>query len=105
MQDLSEFIVSFLEYDSQKNIHLILENKKANQKIRIEGSELKYFVYDANKEITTNKELRVFVDMKNIPKIPEKSRIISGQISALIFFQKFCLTRRMLSQLIRYLTV
>ena len=72
MQDLSEFLVSFLEYDSQKNICLILENKKANRKFRIEGSELKYFVYDADKEITADKELGVFVDMKNLAKIPEK---------------------------------
>ena len=72
MQDLSEFLVSFLEYDSQKNIRLILENKKANRKFRIEGSELKYFVYDADKEITADKELGVFVDMKNLAKIPEK---------------------------------
>jgi hypothetical protein len=72
MQDLSEFIVSFLEYDNQKNIRIILENKKANRKFRIEGSELKYFVYDANKEITADKELGVFVDMKNLAKIPEK---------------------------------
>jgi len=74
MLDLSEFIVSFLEYDSQKNICLILENKKANRKFRIEGRELKYFVYDTNKEITTDKELGVFVDMKNLAKIPEKVR-------------------------------
>jgi|ERR1035437_390035 hypothetical protein len=72
MQDLSEFLVSFLEYDSQKNIRLILENKKANRKFRIEGSELKYLVYDADKEITADKELGIFVDMKNLAKIPEK---------------------------------
>ena len=75
MQDLSEFLVSFLEYDSQKNIRLILENKKANRKFRIEGSELKYFVYDADKEITADKELGVFVDMKNLAKIPEKVQV------------------------------
>jgi hypothetical protein len=72
MQDISEFLVSFLEYDSQKNIRLILESKKTNRKFRIEGSMLKYFVYDADKEITADKELGVFVDMKNLAKIPEK---------------------------------
>ncbi len=72
MQDISEFLVSFLEYDSQKNIRIILESKKANRKFRIEGNMLKYFVYDADKEITADKELGVFVDMKNLAKIPEK---------------------------------
>jgi hypothetical protein len=72
MQDLSEFLVSFLEYDNQKNIRLILENKKANRKFRIEGGEFRYFVYDDNKEITADKELGAFVDMEKLEEIPEK---------------------------------
>lgn len=72
MQDLSEFLVSSLEYDSEKNIRLVLENKKANRKFRIEGGGLKYFVYEDNKEITADKELGALIDMKILAKIPEK---------------------------------
>ncbi|KKG13546.1 hypothetical protein EO98_05420 [Methanosarcina sp. 2.H.T.1A.6] len=72
MQDLSEFLVSSLEYDSERNIRLVLENKKANRKFRIEGSGLKYFVYEDDKEITADKELGALIDMKVLAKIPEK---------------------------------
>jgi len=72
MQDLSEFLVSSLEYDNQKNIRLIIENKKANRKFRIEGEEGRYFVYEDNKEITADKELGAFVDMESLEKIPKK---------------------------------
>ncbi len=72
MQDLSEFIVSSLEYDNQKNIRLIVESKKANKKFRIEGEEGRYFVYEDDKEITADKELSAFVDIEGLAKIPEK---------------------------------
>lgn len=72
MQDLSEFLVSSLEYDSEKNIRLILENKKANRKFRIEGGGLNYFVYEDDREITADKELGAFIDMTALVKIPEK---------------------------------
>ena len=72
MQDLSEFLVSYLEYDSQKNIRLIIENKKANRKFRIEGGEFRYFVYEDNKEITADKELGAFIDTESLAKIPER---------------------------------
>ncbi|AKB19308.1 MULTISPECIES: hypothetical protein [unclassified Methanosarcina] len=72
MQDLSEFLVSSLEYDSEKNIRLIFENKKANRKFRIEGGGLKYFVYEDEREITADKELGAFIDMEVLAKIPEK---------------------------------
>ncbi|HIH75539.1 MAG TPA: chromosome segregation ATPase [Methanosarcina sp.] len=72
MQDLSEFLVSSLEYDSEKNIRLILENKKSNRKIRIEGGGLNYFVYEDDREITADRELGTFVDMTVLSKIPEK---------------------------------
>ncbi len=72
MYDLSDFIVSFLEYDSQKNVRVTLENKKANRKYRVEGGELRYFVYEDNKEITADKELGSFVDIENLERIPER---------------------------------
>ena len=72
MQDLSEFLVSFLEYDTQKNVRITLENKKANRKFRIEGGEHRYFVYEDEKEITADKELGAFIDMENLARIPEK---------------------------------
>ena len=72
IQDLSEFLVSSLEYDNQKNIRLIIESKKANKKFRIEGEEGRYFVYEDDKEITADKELRAFVDIEGLAKIPEK---------------------------------
>lgn len=72
MQDLSDFIVSFLEYDNQKNVRIILENKKANRKYRIEGREFRYFVYEDNKEITADKELGAFIDMESLGRIPER---------------------------------
>jgi hypothetical protein len=72
MQDLSEFLVSSLEYDNMKNIRLIIESKKANRKFRIEGEEGRYFVYEDNKEITSDKELGSFVDMESLKKIPER---------------------------------
>ncbi|MFZ2498961.1 chromosome segregation ATPase [Methanosarcina sp.] len=72
MQDLSDFIVSFLEYDSQKNVRLTLENKKTNRKYRIEGGEFRYFVYEENKELTADKELGTFIDMESLKKIPER---------------------------------
>ncbi|WP_440945715.1 chromosome segregation ATPase [Methanosarcina sp. T3] len=72
MQDLSEFLVTSLEYDNEKNIRLILENKKANRKFRIEGGGLKYFVYEDEKEITADKELGAYIDMGDITKIPGK---------------------------------
>ena len=72
IQDLSEFLVSSLQYDNQKNIRLIVENKRANKKFRIEGEEGRYFVYEDNKEITADKELGAFVDMEILAKIPER---------------------------------
>lgn len=72
MHDLSEFLVTSLEYDSEKNIRLILENKKSNRKFRIEGGGLNYFVYDDNKEITADKELGTYIDMMALARIPEK---------------------------------
>lgn len=72
MQDLSDFIVSFLDYDSYKNFRLTLESKKANHKYRIEGGEHRYFVYEDNKEITADKELGAFVDMESLSKVPER---------------------------------
>ncbi len=72
MQDLSDFLVSSLEYDSEKNIRLVIENKKANRKFRIEGGGLKYFVYEDEREITADKELGALIDMKVLAKIPEK---------------------------------
>ncbi len=72
MQDLSEFLVSFLEYDTQKNVRITLENKKANRKFRIEGGEHRYFVYEDDREITADKELETFIDMENLARIPEK---------------------------------
>ncbi len=72
MQDLSDFIVTFLAYDSDKNFRLTLENKKANRKYRIEGGELRYFIYEDNKEITADKELRAFVDTEKLAEVPER---------------------------------
>jgi hypothetical protein len=72
MQDLSEFLISSVEYDSEKNIRLILENKKANRKFRIEGGGLNYFVYEDDREITADKELGTFIDMTALAKIPRK---------------------------------
>ena len=72
MQDLSDFLISHLEYDNQKNFRLTLENKKANRKYRIEGAGLRYFVYEDNKEITSDKELGAFIDQAALAKIPER---------------------------------
>lgn len=72
MQDLSDFLVTSMEYDSQKSIRLTLEDKKAKRKFRIEGGDVKYFVYDDDKEITADKELGALIDMGNLAKIPEK---------------------------------
>lgn len=72
MQDLSEFLVTFLEYDTQKNVRITFENKKANRKFRIEGGDHRYFVYEDDKEITSDKELGAFIDMGILAKIPEK---------------------------------
>lgn len=72
MQNLSEFLVTFLEHDTQKNVRIALENKKANRKFRIEGGEHRYFVYEDDKEITSDKELGDFIDMGNLARIPEK---------------------------------
>lgn len=72
MQDLSEFLVTSLEYDSEKNIRLVFENKKSNRKFRIEGGGLNYFVYDDNREITADKKLGDHIDMMSLAQIPEK---------------------------------
>lgn len=72
MQNLSEFLVTFLEYDTQKNVRISLENKKANRKFRIEGGEHRYFVYEDDKEITADKELGAFIDIESLARIPEK---------------------------------
>ncbi|HOW14093.1 chromosome segregation ATPase [Methanosarcina sp.] len=72
MQDLSEFLVSSLEYDSEKNIRLIIENKKSNRKFRIEGGGLNYFVYEDDREITADRELGACIDMMALARIPEK---------------------------------
>ncbi len=72
MQDLSEFLISFLEYDTQENVRIVLENKKSNRKFKIEGGEHRYFVYEDDKEITTDKALEPFIDIKSLLSIPEK---------------------------------
>lgn len=72
MQDLSEFLITFLEYDTKKNLRMTIENKKANRKFRIEGGEHRYFVYEDDKEITADKELGAFIDMENLARISEK---------------------------------
>jgi len=72
MQNLSEFLITFLEYDTQKNVRIALENKKANRKFRIEGGDHRYFVYEDDREITADKELGNFIDMESLAKIPEK---------------------------------
>jgi hypothetical protein len=72
MQNLSEFLVTSLEYDTQKNLRIALENKKANRKFRIEGGENKYFVYEDDKEITADKELGAFIDRESLTKIYER---------------------------------
>ena len=72
MHNLSDFLITFLEYDTQKNVRMFLENKKANRKFRIEGGDHRYFVYEDDKEITSDKELGDFIDMENLARIPEK---------------------------------
>lgn len=72
MQDLSEFLISFLEYDTQENVRIVLENKKSNRKFKIEGGEHRYFVYEDDKEITADKALEPFIDIKSLLSIPEK---------------------------------
>lgn len=72
MHNLSDFLITFLEYDTQKNVRITLENKKANRKFRIEGGDHRYFVYEDDKEITSDKELGDFIDMENLARIPEK---------------------------------
>lgn len=72
MHNLSDFLITFLEYDTQKNVRISLENKKANRKFRIEGGDHRYFVYEDDKEITSDKELGDFIDMENLARIPEK---------------------------------
>ncbi len=72
MQELSDLFVTSLEYDSQKNIRLTLEDKKAKRKFRIEGGDTRYFVYDEDKEITADKEMGALVDMGSLARIPEK---------------------------------
>jgi len=72
MQDLSDFLVSYLEYDSQKNVRLTVENKKANRKFRVEGGGLRYFVYEDDKEITSDNHLGSFIDTELLTRIPEK---------------------------------
>jgi hypothetical protein len=70
--DISEFLISSLEYDNQKNVRLIIESKRANKKFVIEGEEGRYFVYEDNKEITADEELSAFVDLESLAKIPER---------------------------------
>lgn len=72
MQGLSEFLISFLEYDTQENVRIVLENKKSNRKFKIEGGEHRYFVYEDDKEITADKALEPFIDIKSLLSIPEK---------------------------------
>lgn len=72
MQDLSEFLISFLEYDTQENVRIVLENKKSNRKFKIEGGEHRCFVYEDDKEITADKALEPFIDIKSLLNIPEK---------------------------------
>ncbi|MDI9394060.1 MAG: chromosome segregation ATPase [Euryarchaeota archaeon] len=71
MQDLSDYLVTSLEYDSGKNVRIILENKKSNRKFRIESGGLKYFAYEDEKEITADKELGTYIDTVSLAKIPE----------------------------------
>jgi hypothetical protein len=71
-QDLSEFIISSLEYNNQKNVLLIVESKRVNKKFRIECVEGRFFVYEDDREITAEKELRASIDMENLGKIPER---------------------------------
>lgn len=72
MQDLTEFIVSSLEYDSEKNIRLVIENKKSNRKLKIEGGGLDYFVYEDDREITADRELGAHIDISTLTQIPGK---------------------------------
>ncbi|WP_410508860.1 chromosome segregation ATPase [Methanosarcina hadiensis] len=72
MQDLSEFLVSSLEYDSERNIRLVIENKKSNRKFRIEGGGLNYFVYEDEREITADRELGAYIETMALTRIPEK---------------------------------
>ncbi|HWR24615.1 MAG TPA: chromosome segregation ATPase, partial [Methanosarcina sp.] len=72
MQDLSDFLINLLEYDNHKNVRIILENKKSNRKYRIEGGDNRYFVYEDDREITTDRELGPFIDVGSLLRIPEK---------------------------------
>jgi len=71
-QDISDFMVSSLEYDNQKNVRLIVDSRRVNKKFTIECTEGRYFVYEDNKEITADKNLRASIDMDILGKIPEK---------------------------------
>jgi hypothetical protein len=71
-QDLSECIISSLKYNNQKNVFLIVESKRVNKKFRIECVEGRFFVYEDDREITAEKELRASIDMENLGKIPER---------------------------------
>ena len=72
MLDISDFLISSLEWDSQKNIRVTFESKKADRRFRIEGGGMKYFVYEDDKDITNDKELGSLIDMRSLVKIPEK---------------------------------
>lgn len=72
IQELSDFLVSSLVYDSQKNVYLIVESKRANRKFRIDIEDGRYFVYEENKEITSDRELGAYVDIESLTKIPER---------------------------------
>ena len=72
IQELSDFLVSSLVYDSQKNVYLIVESKRANRKFRIDIEDGRYFVYEDNKEITSDRELGAYVDIESLIKIPER---------------------------------
>jgi hypothetical protein len=72
IQELSDFLVSSLVYDSQKNVYLIVESKRANRKFRIDIEDGRHFVYEDNKEITSDRELGAYVDIESLTKIPER---------------------------------
>ncbi|MDD3042598.1 MAG: chromosome segregation ATPase [Methanosarcinaceae archaeon] len=83
MQDLSDFIVTSLEYDNQRNVRLVLENKKASHKLKIEGGDARYFVYDEDREISADKDLAGMIDQESLARIPDKTQeYFKGNIRA-----------------------
>ncbi|MDD4748901.1 MAG: chromosome segregation ATPase [Methanosarcinaceae archaeon] len=74
MQDLSDFFITSLECDSLDNVRLVLENKKASHKFKIEGGDSRYFIYDEAQEISADKELSGLIDQHSLALLPENIR-------------------------------